>query len=127
MPKFTDQQYLITDQFDAIAALRDDDLGEVGGLLLARADHFHRHTRGFAVEGFLDRLGQLVEVDLLFAGVGIDTDILYDAREVLDWVNAYRLGGARASYREIETPYGHDAFLIEWEQLSAILRTPEET
>jgi homoserine O-acetyltransferase len=65
------------------------------------------------------RVGELI-------GVGIDTDILYDAREVLDWVKAYELGGARASYREIETPYGHDAFLIEWEQLSAILRDPEE-
>jgi homoserine O-acetyltransferase len=64
------------------------------------------------------RVGELV-------GVGIDTDILYDAREVLDWVNAYRLGGARATYREIETPYGHDAFLIEWDQLTAILRDPE--
>ena len=63
------------------------------------------------------RVGELI-------GVGIDSDILYDAREVLDWVKAYKVGGANASYREISTPYGHDAFLIEWEQLSAILRDP---
>ncbi len=72
---------------------------------------------GHAAWATAARVGELI-------GVGIDTDILYDAREVLDWVKAYKVGGANASYREISTPYGHDAFLIEWEQLGAILRDP---
>jgi len=55
-------------------------------------------------------------------GVGIDTDILYFASEVQRWVDGYRAGGARAEYAEITTPYGHDAFLIEFEQAAGILR-----
>ena len=63
------------------------------------------------------RVGELV-------GVGIDSDILYAASEVREWVAAYRAAGAPATYREIQTAYGHDAFLIEWNQLAAILRDP---
>ncbi len=55
-------------------------------------------------------------------GVGIDSDILYPASEVRDWVSAYRTGGANAEYREIASLYGHDAFLIEWDQVGQILR-----
>jgi homoserine O-acetyltransferase/O-succinyltransferase len=55
-------------------------------------------------------------------GVGIDSDILYYPAEVREWVNAYRRAGANAEYREISSLYGHDAFLIEWEQVEKILR-----
>jgi homoserine O-acetyltransferase/O-succinyltransferase len=55
-------------------------------------------------------------------GVGIDTDILYYPSEVRAWVEAYARSGARARYEEIRTPYGHDAFLIEFEQVDRILR-----
>lgn len=55
-------------------------------------------------------------------GVGIDSDILYYPSEVRDWVGAYARGGAAARYEEIGTPYGHDAFLIEFEQVERILR-----
>jgi homoserine O-acetyltransferase len=58
----------------------------------------------------------------LVTGVGIDSDILYPAPEVRDWVAAYRVGGANAEYREIASLYGHDAFLIEWDQVERILR-----
>jgi homoserine O-acetyltransferase len=58
----------------------------------------------------------------LVTGVGIDSDILYLATEVRDWVAAYRAAGANAEYREIASLYGHDAFLIEWDQVERILR-----
>ncbi|MFI5209446.1 MAG: homoserine O-acetyltransferase [Gemmatimonadales bacterium] len=61
------------------------------------------------------RVGEIV-------GVGIDTDILYYPSEVRDWVEAYRAAGARARYVEIASVCGHDAFLIEWDQVVAILR-----
>ena len=57
-------------------------------------------------------------------GVGVDTDILYLPGEVRDWTEAYRAAGANARYREIVSPAGHDAFLIEWDQVEAILREP---
>ena len=55
-------------------------------------------------------------------GVGIDTDILYYPDEVREWVSAYRAAGVNARYEEISSPYGHDAFLIEWEQVGRVLR-----
>jgi homoserine O-acetyltransferase len=55
-------------------------------------------------------------------GVGIDTDILYYPHEVRSWVAGYARGGANARYEEIQTPYGHDAFLIEFDQVERILR-----
>jgi homoserine O-acetyltransferase len=55
-------------------------------------------------------------------GVGIDSDILYLPAEVRAWVAAYRAGGVNARYEEITSPYGHDAFLMEWEQLGGMLR-----
>ncbi len=57
-------------------------------------------------------------------GVGIDTDILYSPHEVREWVEGYRAGGANARYEEITTPYGHDAFLIEFPQVERLLRSP---
>jgi len=55
-------------------------------------------------------------------GVGIDSDILYLPSEVRDWVSAYRAAGANAEYREIASLYGHDSFLIEWDQVDRVLR-----
>jgi homoserine O-acetyltransferase len=54
-------------------------------------------------------------------GVGVDSDILYYPAEVREWVNDYRRAGANVRYVEIASLYGHDAFLIEWDQVSAIL------
>src|SRR5215210_5934386 len=71
----------------------------------------------FAAAGLetLERVGQVI-------GVGIDSDILYLPAEVRDWVSAYHRMGVRAEYREIASLYGHDAFLIEWDQVQRILR-----
>jgi homoserine O-acetyltransferase len=57
-------------------------------------------------------------------GVGVDTDILYYPGEVRAWTDAYRAAGLDARYREIRSASGHDAFLIEWDQVEAILREP---
>jgi len=54
-------------------------------------------------------------------GVGVDSDILYPVAEVRDWVEAYRAAGAPARYCEITSLHGHDAFLMEWDQVEAIL------
>jgi homoserine O-acetyltransferase len=62
-----------------------------------------------------ERVGRVI-------GVGVDTDILYLPGEVRAWTDAYRAGGVDARYREIRSPSGHDAFLIEWDQVERILR-----
>ena len=58
----------------------------------------------------------------MVTGVGVDSDILYAPDEVRAWTDAYRAAGAAARYREITSVTGHDAFLIEWDQVEAILR-----
>ncbi len=51
-----------------------------------------------------------------FTGVGIPGDLFCSPEEVRSWVRA--VGG---KYLEIESPHGHDAFLIEKSQVAAIL------
>jgi homoserine O-acetyltransferase/O-succinyltransferase len=92
-------------RFDAasyIALMDAMDLHDVGSLANAA-----RETAA--------RVGTIV-------GVGVDSDILYYPAEVRAWVDAYRAAGANARYVEIASLYGHDAFLIEWDQVSAILQ-----
>jgi homoserine O-acetyltransferase/O-succinyltransferase len=60
-----------------------------------------------ALEGLGDRL----------VGVGIPGDILYREEDVLQWVRP--IG---ATYRQIHSIRGHDAFLLESDQVSAIFR-----
>ena len=50
-------------------------------------------------------------------GVGIPGDLLYDPGDVRRWTEM-----AGAAYREIASPRGHDGFLLEGEQVSALLR-----
>ena len=51
-------------------------------------------------------------------GVGIPGDLLYDpVLDVRRWTEV-----AGGEYREIESPKGHDGFLLEVEQVSALLR-----
>lgn len=49
-------------------------------------------------------------------GVGIEGDLLYPPGEIAGWVRA-----ARGRYREIRSVHGHDAFLLEEEQVGVIL------
>jgi homoserine O-acetyltransferase len=54
-------------------------------------------------------------------GVGIQDDILYGPRQVRQLVDAATAAGVDATYREIRSDKGHDAFLVEWDQLRAII------
>ncbi|MDQ2935085.1 MAG: alpha/beta fold hydrolase [Chloroflexota bacterium] len=65
---------------------------------------------------------RLAEAGVTVAGVGIEGDILYGPRQVRALVDAARSAGADVTYREITSDKGHDAFLVEWNQLSSILR-----
>jgi homoserine O-acetyltransferase len=91
-------------RFDAasyVSLMRSMDLHDVGDLAAAAAETAMR-------------VGEVI-------GVGIDSDILYYPREVRAWVEGYWAGGANARYVEITSVYGHDAFLIEFEQVARVL------
>ena len=95
----------LVDRFDAesyLSLMRAMDLHDVGDLAEA-ARETARRVRDIV-------------------GVGVDSDILYPVAEVRHWVEAYRAAGAPARYREIASIHGHDAFLMEWDQVERVLR-----
>jgi len=55
-------------------------------------------------------------------GIGIEGDILFGPEQVRALVGEAVGAGVEAVYREISSSKGHDAFLIEWDQLTALLR-----
>jgi len=92
--------------------------GAYAALVGAMNAHDAGHDRGGVVEAFR----ALAAADVAVHGVGIEGDILYGPRQVHALVDAARAAGATATYREISSDKGHDAFLVEWDQLTDILR-----
>jgi homoserine O-acetyltransferase len=97
-------------------------------------DRFDRHTYRVLVRAMdshdigRDRgdvvaaLGPLGAAGVRLVGFGIAGDILYGPEQVRALVESAERAGLRASYREIESTKGHDAFLVEWPQLTVLLR-----
>lgn len=80
------------------------------------------HDVGHGRGGVQAALGSLGSHGVRLTGVGIRDDILYGPRQVQALVEAAEAAGVAARYREITSDKGHDAFLVEWDQLGAILR-----
>jgi homoserine O-acetyltransferase len=79
------------------------------------------HDIGAGRGGIIEALRPLARAGVRLVGVGIEGDILYGPRQVHALVDAARAAGVEAAYREIASDKGHDAFLVEWDQLTAIL------
>jgi homoserine O-acetyltransferase len=54
--------------------------------------------------------------------VGISSDILFPSWQVMETARWAGKAGARSDYEEIESDNGHDAFLIDFDQMDEILR-----
>ncbi|MCC7090283.1 MAG: homoserine O-acetyltransferase [Dehalococcoidia bacterium] len=50
--------------------------------------------------------------------MGIDSDVLYPVADQLEIAGTLRENGNQVEYREIASMHGHDAFLMEWDQLT---------
>ena len=88
--------------------------------VLAGAMDRHDIARGRgSVEQALAPLG---EAGARLLGLGIQDDILYGPAQVHRLVAAEAAAGLRTDYRELRSTKGHDAFLVEWPQLTEILR-----
>jgi homoserine O-acetyltransferase/O-succinyltransferase len=81
-----------------------------------------RHDIGDGRGGLDGALARLATAGVRLTGVGIQDDILYGPRQVHALVDAAIAAGVAAEYRQIHSTKGHDAFLVEWDQLAALLR-----
>jgi homoserine O-acetyltransferase len=87
--------------------------------ILARA--MDRHDIGAGWGGLEGASARLAAGGSRLIGVGIQDDILFGPRQVHLLVDAAKAGGVEAHYREIGSTKGHDAFLVEWDQLSGLI------
>ena len=85
-----------------------------------------RHDVGRARGGIEDRAARPGRAATRLTGLGIAGDILYGPAQVRALVAAAERAGLTASYREVSSTKGHDAFLVEWPQLTEILRAALE-
>ena len=53
--------------------------------------------------------------------LGIEGDLLFPPEMIKEVLPKLEKEGIEASYREIKTQHGHDAFLIEFDQMDALL------
>jgi homoserine O-acetyltransferase len=70
----------------------------------------------------VDALATLASAGDRIVGLGIQDDILYGPHQVRRLVADATSAGLAAEYRELTSNKGHDAFLVEWPQLTAIIK-----
>ncbi len=81
-----------------------------------------RHDVGAGRGGTEVAFARLADHGVRLTGLGISGDILYGPDQVLRVVEAAARAGAHARYLELGSTKGHDAFLVEWEDLTEILQ-----
>ena len=60
-------------------------------------------------------------VEMPCLAVGVSSDMLYPAYQQRQIAEAFTSAGAPATYLEIDSPHGHDAFLMETEQMGSAI------
>jgi homoserine O-acetyltransferase len=80
-----------------------------------------RHDAGAGRGGLRPALARLADHGVRVTGVGIPGDVLYGPAQVHGLVDAAAAEGAHARYLELHSTKGHDAFLVEWDQLAEIV------
>jgi homoserine O-acetyltransferase/O-succinyltransferase len=79
-----------------------------------------RHDIGAGRGGLAAVLGSFARAGTRLTGLGIEGDILYGPAQVHSLVDEALAAGVDAAYREIHSSKGHDAFLVEWDQLTSV-------
>jgi homoserine O-acetyltransferase/O-succinyltransferase len=80
-----------------------------------------RHDVGAGRGGLEAVLRSFARAGTRLTGLGIEGDILYGPAQVHALVDAASAAGVETAYRELHSSKGHDAFLVEWDQLGAVL------
>ena len=53
--------------------------------------------------------------------IGVTSDLLYPSYQSCEIAELAAMAGVRAEYAEIDSPHGHDAFLIEVDKVSDLV------
>lgn len=85
-------------------------------LLLTKAMDLHDLGRG---RGGIDAALRRIAAPVL--SMGITSDILYPEYQSVDLVAGIEAVGGHATYHQIDSPHGHDAFLIDHDQVAHAL------
>ena len=85
-------------------------------LLVTKAMDLHDIGRG---RGGIDTAVRRIEAPVL--AMGISSDILYPAYQSREIVDGIVAAGGDAEYVELDSPHGHDAFLLEFDQVGEAL------
>jgi homoserine O-acetyltransferase/O-succinyltransferase len=80
-----------------------------------------RHDVGAGRGGLGPALARLADHGVRLTGLGIPGDVLYGPDQVRALVATAAAEGTHARYRELHSTKGHDAFLVEWDQLAEIV------
>jgi homoserine O-acetyltransferase len=80
-----------------------------------------RHDIGTGRGGVGAALARLADNGVRLTGLGISGDILFGPDQVLSLVEEAATAGAHARYLELGSTKGHDAFLVEWDELTSIV------
>ncbi|MDN5293460.1 MAG: homoserine O-acetyltransferase/O-succinyltransferase [Eubacteriales bacterium] len=86
-------------------------------LYLCKAMDLYDVARGY--ESLVDAFSRVQAETLV---IGISSDILFPTYQQKEIVQALRAAGKKVYYEEIKSPYGHDAFLIEYDKLNPIIK-----
>lgn len=78
------------------------------------------HDVGFGRGGVEEALRRM-DPGTRTLSIGINSDILFPTHHQQEIVDRLRAVGGHARYCEINSPWGHDAFLIEYNQLTAAI------
>ena len=96
----------LTDRFDANSYL-----------YLSKAMDLYDVASGYSTD---EEAYSRIRAEVLF--VGITSDWLFPAAEVIETSEKAKNAGARAGYAEIDTLSGHDAFLKDWKELTEAIQ-----
>lgn len=88
-------------------------------LYLLRAMDLHNVGRGYSPTGSWEEALGRVQAPMLI--IGINSDILYPPYQQHEMVCTLRRMGKDVEYYELNSPYGHDSFLIEFEKMNLVV------
>jgi len=72
-------------------------------------------------EGYSSYKTALARIEARVLVIGVSSDILYPAYQQAELAKNLRQLGVRAEYAELDSPHGHDGFLLDFHLLRPIL------